>query len=370
MSTIQKLFSLRREAFDNNEDNIMPKVSIKSIDEVTKETLGACGVSAESVEVILETIHYANRCGIPTHGIGRLPLYVKKISAGHFNPKDDVDTVMDSDATAILDAHGSFGQVAAKHAIDLALEKAKKYGVAVVGVRNSNNFGTAGYYGDYAARRGMVAFVFANASPAIAPTGGNKTIFGTNPLCYAFPGSDINNPIVLDMATTVVARGKVRLAAKNGEKIPMDWAIGPDGKPTSDPNEALKGSLLPIAGYKGYGLSLFVDVFAGMLTGSAFAGSVKPLSNMEEDSNNGHLFVVIDTKRFMSEEALNGRVNYFYESVKACGEEGVVMLPGEPGYKKMVEQTEAVTISEKQFQEINEIAASVGAKARLEEVDG
>lgn len=346
----------------------MPKVSIESIDKVTRKTLSECGVPAESIEIILDTIHYANRCGIPTHGIGRLPLYVKKIKAGHFNPKDDVKTVMDSDAVAILDANGGFGQVAAKHAIEVALKKAEQYGVAAVGVRNSNNFGTAGYYGDYAARRGMAAFVFANASPAIAPTGGNKTIFGTNPLCYAFPGSDNENPIVLDMATTVVARGKIRLAAKNGEKIPMDWAIGSDGNPTDDPNEALKGSLLPIAGYKGYGLSLFVDVFAGMLTGSAYAGDVKPLSKMEENSGNGHLFVVIDTKHFMSAEELNERVNHFYKSVKDCGEDGAVLLPGEPGYIKMAEQTDAVTISSKQFEDINEIAKSVGASARLEEV--
>lgn len=346
----------------------MLNVSLKSIDETTRETLGICGVSEESVEAILETIHYANRCGISTHGIGRLPLYVRKIKAGHFNPKDDVEIVMDSDAVAILDAHSSFGQVAAKHAIDLALEKAEKYGVAVVGVRNSNNFGTAGYYGDYVARHGMAAFVFANAAPAIAPTGGNKTIFGTNPMCYAFPGSDKNNPIVLDMATTVVARGKIRLAAKNGEKISMDWAIGPDGKPTDDPNEALKGSLLPIAGYKGYGLALVVDVLAGMLVGSAFAGDVKPLSNMEVDSDNGHLFVVIDTKRFMSADELHERVNHLYKAVKDCGEDGVVMLPGEPGYRKMAEQIDAVTISDKQFEEVNEIAASVGAAARLEEV--
>lgn len=346
----------------------MPKISIKSIDNVTREALGACGVSAESVEEVLETIHYANRRGIPTHGIGRLPLYVRKIKAGHLNPNDDVKTVVDSDAIAVLDACGSFGQVAAKHAVSLALEKAEKYGVGVVGVRNSNNFGTAGYYGDYAARRGMAAFVFANAAPAIAPTGGNKTIFGTNPLCYAFPGSNRNNPIVLDMATTVVARGKVRLAAKNGEKIPMDWAMGPDGNATDDPNEALKGSLLPIGGYKGYGLSLFVDAFAGMLTGSAYAGGVKPLSDMDADSNNGHLFVVIDTKRFMDSEALSGRVDYFCQAVKACGEDGAVMLPGEREYKKMAEQTDAVTISAKQFEEINEIAASLGIKTRLEEV--
>ena len=347
---------------------IMPKVSLKSIDQVTTETLSVYGVLQGTIDVILKTFHYANRCGITTHGIRRLPMYVEKIEAGHLNPKDEVEAVIDSDAVAVLDAKGGFGQVAAQYAVNLALEKATKYGISAVGVRNSNNFGTAGYYGDYAARHGMAAFVFANAAPAIAPTGGKKTIFGTNPICFAFPGSDKNNPIVLDMATTIAARSKIRLAAKNGEKIPMDWAIGSDGKPTDDPNEALKGSLLPMAGYKGYGLSLFMDVFAGLLAGSSYAGRVKPLTNLEADSGNGHLFVLIDTKRFMSEEELHIKVDYFYEAVKSCGDEGAVMLPGEPGYRKMAEQIDAVVISEKEFESVNEVASKLGVVARLEEV--
>ena len=347
----------------------MPKVTIESIDRVTRETLGACGCSEKSIEDILETIHYANRSNIPTHGVGRLSLYVRKIQAGHFNPKDEVEVLVDSGAMALLDARSCFGQVAAKKAIEIALKKAEEYGVAVVGVRNSNNFGTAGFYGDYAARRGMAAFVFANAAPAIAPTGGNKTIFGTNPLCFAFPGSDLNNPIVLDMATTVAARSKIRQAARSGEKIPMNWAVGPNGEPTDDPNEALKGSLLPIAGYKGYGLSLFIDVFAGMLTGSAYAGEVKPLSNTKEDSNNGHLFVLIDTHRFADTEELKARVDHFYAAVRACGEEGAVMLPGEPGYKKMEIQRDTVFISDKQYEEINAIAREMGASSVLETVE-
>lgn len=347
-------------------NNAVPVVSMNSIDRVTRETLGACGVSEKSVEVILDTIHYANRRDIPTHGIGRLPLYVKKIKAGHLNPRDEVMIILDEKAVALLDAKGCFGQVAAKKAIDIALDKAQKYGVAAVGVRKSNNFGTAGYYGDYVARRGMVALIFANAAPAIAPTGGNKTIFGTNPLCFAFPGSSTNYPIVLDMATTVAARGKIRLAAKNGDKIPMNWALGPDGEPTDDPNKALKGALLPIAGYKGYGLSLFVDVFAGMLTGAAYAGNVKPLSNLKEESNNGHFFIVIDVKRFMDTDDLNERINIFCDSVRSCGECGAVFIPGERGYEKMALQEDAVFISDSQFEEINEVAKSVGVSARLE----
>lgn len=346
------------------------KITIKSIDNVVIETLQACGVDDSSLEAVLDTVHYANRCGVPTHGVGRLPLYVKKIKAGHFEPTDKVEVLSDSGATALLDAHNSFGQIAGKKAVNMAIEKAKEFGIAIVGVRNSNNFSAAGYFGNCAAQKGMAAIVCANAAPAIAPTGGNKTLFGTNPLCFAFPGTLNRNPIILDMATTVAARGKIRLAAKNGEKIPMDWAVDAKGLPTDDPNEALKGSLLPIGGYKGYGLSLFIDLFAGLLMGSAFAGGVKPLGMMDTDSGNGHMFIVFDVKRFLSQQELEERLDVFYQAVKSCGEEGGVWLPGEKELSKAAIQSDAVEISVKQFEEINAVAESVDAVSRLEEVNG
>ena len=321
------------------------------------------GVSDDDVSIILDTIIYANRRGVATHGIGRLPLYVHKIAAGHYNPKNEIEVLVDKQAYALLDAHNGFGQVVAYQAIQMAIKKAKDFGIGVVGVRNSNNFGTAGYFGDIAARQGCAAMVFANAAPAIAPTGGNKTIFGTNPLSFAFPGFGGYDPILLDMATTVVARGKIRLAARNGEKIPMDWAIGPDGQPTDDPNVALMGSLLPIGGYKGYGLSMFVDLFAGLLTGSQYAGGVKNLSKMDENSGNGHLFVVIDVDKFMSEDEKKARIEHFYKSVKACGEK--VFLPGEIEYSRMKENKGTVSISSKQMEDVNAVAEEVGAIARL-----
>ncbi len=345
------------------------KVTIESIDRLVTETLAACGADETVVRVLLDSMHYADRRGVPTHGVGRLPLYVKKIRSGHLNPKDEIETVMDSGAVALLDAHNCFGQLAAERAVTLAVEKARSFGVSAVGVRNSNNFGTAGFFGDMAAQSGFAAMIYANAAPAIAPTGGSRTIFGTNPMCYAFPGTDGLEPIVLDMAVTVAARGKVRLAAKNGEKIPLDWAIGPDGLPTDDPNEALKGALLPIGGYKGYGLSMFVDLFAGLLTGSASAGGVKPLSDMDSDSGNGHFFLLIDVDRFMTPEERTERLSAFRAAVKACGEEGTVLLPGERGYRRTMEQSRTVELSRKQFEEINESAESAGIFRRLESVD-
>lgn len=342
------------------------RISLASIEKVADEALEKIGVDDESRKIIVDTIIFANQRGVATHGIGRLPLYIKKTQAGHMNPQNQVQTVLDSAAIAVLDAHNCFGQVAAYMGTKLAIQKAKEYGAAVVGVRNSNNFGTAGYFGDMAAREGMIAMIYANAAPAIAPTGGTKTIFGTNPICYAFPGGEGEYPILLDMATTVAARGKIRLAAKNGEKIPLDWAIGPDGVPTDDPNEALKGSLLPIAGYKGYGLSMFVDLLAGLLTGSAHGGEVKNLSKLDSDSGNGHLFVVIDTGCFLTQEQLKHEIVQFRERVKQCGPEGKIFMPGEKEYVFRQAHQDAVEISQKQFDEISEIVASIGVNARLE----
>ena len=343
-------------------------VSIDSLSAVVLETLNKVDVESEDARIILDTILFANRRGVATHGVGRLPLYVHKIAAGHYNPKNDIEVLVDNDAYALLDAHNGFGQVVAYKATKIAIEKAKQYGVAVVGVRNSNNFGAAGYFGDMAARQGCAAMVYANAAPAIAPTGGNKTIFGTNPLCYAYPGDEKHNPILLDMATTIAARGKIRLAAKNGEKIPLDWAIGPDGQPTDDPNVALQGSLLPIGGYKGSGQSMFVDIFAGMLTGSQYAGGVKNLSMMDQDSGNGHLFIVIDVNKFMTAKEKQERIAHFYEAVKSCGEDSKIFMPGEIEYNKLEKATESVQISSKQFEEVNAVAEEVGVKARLVEV--
>lgn len=340
-------------------------ISIENLSAVVTEILTKVGVSEDDTRIILDTILFANRRGVATHGVGRLPLYVHKIAAGHFNPKNELEVLADKDAYALIDAHNSFGQVVAYKATQMAIEKAKKYGIAIVAVRNSNNFGAAGYFGDMAARQGYAAMVYANAAPAIAPTGGNKTIFGTNPLCFAYPGDENHNPILLDMATTIAARGKIRLAAKNGEKIPLNWAIGPDGQPTEDPKVALKGSLLPIGGYKGYGLSMFVDIFAGMLTGSNYAGGVKNLSNMGENSGNGHLFIVIDVGKFMTEEDMRERIAHFYEAVKACGEEGMVFMPGEIEYNMQKNADSTVCISSKQFEEVNAIAKEIGAKSRL-----
>lgn len=344
----------------------MPKVLLENIDNITKYVLLKCGVDEDSIEIIQRTIRFANRRGVATHGVGRLPLYVRKIRSGTLNPVNCMEQISSGGAVAVYDAHNGFGQVAAEQAMKDCMERAGASGIAAVGVRNSNNFGMAGYFGEMAAGQGMAAIIFANAAPAIAPTGGVKPLLGTNPLCYAFPGSDTQPPVILDMATSVAARGKIRLAAKNGEKIPMDWAIDKNGNPTDNPEEALAGALLPLGGYKGYGLALFVDLFAGLLTGSAYAGGVQPLSRTEVPSRNGHLFIVLDVNKFIDEKEYRTRLDFLRKEILGCGAPGDVLFPGERGYREAGRHTETVEIPLKQIQEINKLADELCISGRLE----
>lgn len=333
-------------------------VRLDELLELSTKTLLALGLAPDDAQAVVDTIGYANSHGVPTHGAGRLPLYAKNIAAGTIDPRAVPEIVSDSGATGVVDGKNALGQVAAKRAMDLALEKAEEHGVSMVVVRNSNNFGTAGYYGSWAASEGFGAIVMANAAPAMAPTGGNKPLFGTNPICMAMPGSEGLAPIVLDMATTVVARTKVRLAAKEGRAIPADWATDANGEPTTDAQAALDGSLLPIGGYKGYGLSLFIDVLAGMLAQGAFAGDVIPLSNTKAPSRNGHAFIVFDVSRFVDASEYEAMLAHLYEEVHSCGDS--VLLPGEREHRIAQDCDGVVEISEKQYEEINGLAASLG----------
>ena len=217
--------------------------------------LCSVGVPEGDAGMVADSIVYAHTRGKHTHGIGRMPIYIRKIREGLLNPLTPMTLVRDNPALAVYDAENGFGQVAALRAMDTAISRAKLYGIGAAGVRNSNNFGTAGFIGEHAAFQGMIGFVIANSGPAIAPTGGRKAVLGTNPICAAFPGNDTIPPVIFDMACSNAARGKIRLAAKNGEKIPFGWAVDENGRETNDPNEALKGTMMPIGGYKGFGLA-------------------------------------------------------------------------------------------------------------------
>ncbi len=212
----------------------------------------------------------ANLRGVDTHGITRmLCVYVERIQKGVMSAKSNLDVVRERTSTALIDCHNSIGQVGADRAMRMTIEKARKTGVAFSAVSHSNHYGMAAYWAMMALPHGMIGFSSTNAPAAMAPTGGRTAMFGTNPFAVAIPaGREL--PVVLDLATTVVARGRINLYAKQDKPLEPGWAFDERGVPTTDPHTALKGLLAPIGGYKGYGITLAMDFLCGMLTGSNY----------------------------------------------------------------------------------------------------
>lgn len=334
----------------------MAVLSVENIRDVSNSILLAKGVPEEQASIIADTIVDSHIKEKHTHGMGRLPIYVRKIDSGQMTADTFLEKIKDTSVVTILDAHNGFGQVAGYKGISLCVEKAVRYGVGIVGIKDSNSFGAAGYYGELAAKQEMIGIVMGNASKALAPEGGRKSIFGTNPICISFPGTEKYPHIVLDMACSVAARGKVRLAAKNGEKIPMNWSKDEWGHPTDNPEEALKGSMNAIGGYKGFGLAMAVDILAGLLTGSAFAGDVKALNTPEGYSKYGHFLCVINPAFFIEQDEYTHRIEYLIEQVKACGDPEDVFMPGERAYLNSVKNATYVQVKESIISEVNMLA--------------
>ncbi len=220
----------------------------------------------------------AELVGAPTHGLSRLKMYCDRINKKVINPKPKIKIKKISQSIAHIDANNSIGFVAGDIGIKQAIKNAKKTGIGLVGIKNSGHYGLSGYYAEKAVKKNLIAFCFTNAPPAIAPHGARKSLFGTNPICFGTPTSS-NVPFILDTSVSVINRGKIRVAAKTGKKIPEGVALDKFGKPTTDAKKALAGVQLPIAGFRGSGLAWMVDILSGVITGGNHgAGSCRSWS--------------------------------------------------------------------------------------------
>lgn len=275
----------------------------------------------------------------------------------------------------MLDADGGMGQVAAKKAIYQAMDIAHEQGTGTVFVRNSNHFGMASYFTRLAAKKGMIALAFSNAPPAMAPWGGAEPALGTNPMSYAFPNPE-GEPIIVDMATSTVARGKIREAAKLGKEIPPNWALDRHGESTVDPQEALDGSLLPFGGVKGYCMAIVVEMLAGVFAGAGFSKGIEQVVGasdsegpLKTEQRVGHSFIVINTKDLLTNSELSSRMNtfqsYIKESTRAKGVKEI-FVPGE--LEDAIEnknRQRGVTLSEQTYVELNELGRELSFKSQL-----
>lgn len=295
------------------------------------------GVKDEYARIVAENLVLADLRGIGSHGVMRLPAYVERVARGLIDPLGPIEIIKDHGAMALIDAHNNFGQVAAIRAVSLAIEKAKNLGVAVVGVRNANHFGIAAYYVLKIIKQKLIGIALSNAPPAIAPWGGKRAMLGTNPICIGFPINE-DESIILDMAVSTVARGKIRLAALKGEKIPEGWAFDEEGNPTTDPVAALRGTLAPIGGPKGYGLALMVDLLCGLITGSKYLQNVKALDDYSEPSGTGFLIGALDINFFIPYDEYEKKIIKYVEEIKNSPKRrGVdeIFLPGEIERREM-----------------------------------
>ncbi len=265
--------------------------------------LQAVGVPTRHADAVADNLIDGDLRGISSHGVGRLiKIYVERLEAGVVDGRASPSLIHESASTALIDAHNGLGAVAAGFATDLVIAKARNTGGAWAGVAHSNHFGTCSYYTNRIAAAGMVGIGFTNAPPTMAPWGGIEPRLGTNPIAVSVPTGE-STPLSVDIATSVVARGHLLLAATNGKPIPEGWAQDQQGRPTTDAKEGLAGTVLPMGGHKGYALAFVIDVITGILTGSSFGQHVGHLyGEFDRPQDVGSLIGAIDVARFVALE--------------------------------------------------------------------
>jgi LDH2 family malate/lactate/ureidoglycolate dehydrogenase len=312
-----------------------------------------------------DTLVQADLWGHQSHGVMRLSWYAARLKAGVCDPKAEPELVVDVGGLAVIDGHDGMGQMVSARAVEEAIRRAKAHGIAAIGVRNSNHFGTALYFTLMAAREGCIAFLSTNASPAMAPWGGARKIVGTNPWSWACPAGK-HAPMVLDIANTGVARGKIYLARQKGQRIPEGWAINAEGAPTTDPAEAIAGIVLPMAQHKGYAIALMMDMLSGVLTGSGFGAEVAGPYQAERRSRAGHLMIALDIAGLQPLAEFNARMEALIAQIKAVplaqGFEEV-FYPGEIEARNDARnRREGLLLPEDTLRDLREVAREYGVE--------
>lgn len=301
------------------------EVSLEALRSFGERVYQHAGLTPEDARTVVDVQLEADLRGVDTHGFQRLPWYVERLLKGENNPRPKLRVLQESAASLAVDADNGLGQLVCVRAMELALGKARESGLALAAIRNSNDWGCGAFYPMLAAAEGFVAFCTTTSVPTLAPSGGRSRLLGNNPLAFAVPRREAS-PIVLDMALTPVALGKLMRARAEGEAIPEAWGfLDPEGRPTTDPTEALRGVIPAIGGYKGTGLSLMMNVFAGILPGGHHTADV-------DVGKRGQFFLVVSPALFGDREAFFDAVEDMVRQIKASERlPGVeeVLLPGE-----------------------------------------
>jgi LDH2 family malate/lactate/ureidoglycolate dehydrogenase len=339
----------------------MPIFSAKQLIEYGTRIFTAAGAPPEEARLVSELLVKANLAGHDSHGVIRIIQYVNEIEKGFIKPGAKVEVVKEGPSFALLNGNWGFGQVVATKAMELAIRKARVNDVGIVCVFNCNHVGRLSDYTVMASKNDMVGISMANSTKCVAPFGGREKMLSTGPISFAFP-SDLEFPLVIDIATSVVAEGKVRVALHKGERIPIGWIINKDGYPSDNPKDLYEGgALLPLggdeAGHKGFGLGLAIEVLGGILTGAGCAYE-------ETKRGNGVFFEAINVERFMPVDEFKRRVGTLVRAIKASNPRPgfrEIIIPGEPEYITEVNRLKnGINIPERTWEEIKIIACKLG----------
>jgi L-2-hydroxycarboxylate dehydrogenase (NAD+) len=318
------------------------RVSAAQLAGFINRALAAAGLPAADAETVAGLMVEADLRGSDTHGVIRLPLYVRRIRAGGINVKPDIRVVSDRPSAALIDGDNAMGHLVMRRAAHLAIEKGKTTGIGWVGARMSNHAGPAALYATMPLKHDMIGLYFAMGSNNhLPPWGGAENLLGTSPMAVAVPAQD-EPAIVLDMSPTVAAFGKVRLKAQRGEQMPVGWMIDKDGKPLTDPKRADEGYLLPIGEYKGYGLSLIIGILAGALNRAAMGRDVIDfVKETGKPTNTGQAIAAIAIETFVAPAEFKRTVDQFIRDIRNSRKlPGVerIWLPGEQSYTKLLDR--------------------------------
>jgi LDH2 family malate/lactate/ureidoglycolate dehydrogenase len=307
------------------------RVAAAHLKQISIAVLRSLGAGEQEARLVAESLVLAEMRGIPTHGVNFLPLLAERVQKGLVVVPTETSVLSDFGAVVHLDGGNGLGQTAAAEGMRAAIDRAGRFGIGLALIRNTNHIGLLAFYTLMAAEKGLIGLCLCNGAASMAPWGGAEAFFGSNPISVAAPGGS-EKPVVLDMSTTVVARGKIRRAQRLRERIPLGWALDKNGAPTEDPDAAMKGTLLPIGGPKGYGMAFFIDLVCGLLSGSKFSRQVKTFHKPEGPTGVGVSALAIDVARFMP---LDGFASLLGEHLRAirgsakARDADRIFLPGE-----------------------------------------
>ena len=352
-------------ASDHGPGSDTPIVDTATLDEFARDILTAAGLSPANAAVVSDCLIYADLCGVDSHGISRLPIYAERIKDGIVNANAQPCVVSDgASALRIVDGDNAPGAVVGDFAMREAIAAAKSFGVGFAIARNSNHFGAASYYVRLAAIADCLGICGTNAPINMAVWGAREPALGTNPLALAAPAGRYGE-LNLDMSSSTVAKGKVLVYARKGLPLPEDWALDVEGNPTPDAAAAVAGAVLPFAGPKGSGLSLFIDLIAGVMSGAAFGAGVRDqYSDFTVPQNVGHFFIAVNIAQIMPLSEYITRVEAFCDELKSkrlAAGVSEVRLPGEnKARSERKRRAQGIEIDATLQRDLEVLAASLG----------